>query len=142
MSIRVLLVDAEEQFLETLAQRLMTRGFGVATASSGEEAVAAIEENEYDVVVLDVPLPGKDGLATLQEIKRIKPLIEVLMLATHATVEAAVGGMKRGAYDYLMKPTDTTDLVAKIESAYARKAEQEERIRHAEVDSMVQSKEW
>ncbi len=138
MKIRVLLVDDEREFIDVLAERLESRDFEVSKAYSGDEAMAAIKERKVDVVVLDVLMPGKDGVETLREIKAFAPIIEVIMLTGNATVESAVEGMKIGAYDYLMKPTETRDLVEKIVKAYKRKAEQEERIRQAEIERIMQ----
>jgi DNA-binding NtrC family response regulator len=142
MSVRVLLVDDEVDFAETLAERLETRGFAVATAPSGEDALAKLRDSTFDVIVLDVVMPGLGGMETLREIKRLQPLVEVIMLTGHATVETAIEGMKHGAFDYLMKPTDTPDLVAKISAAGQRKNEQEERIRQAEIQEIVRRKGW
>jgi two-component system, OmpR family, response regulator CpxR len=142
MTVKVLLVDDEPQFVEVLAERLVARGFNVQTALTGDEGLAKLQEQEADVVILDVQMPGRDGVETLREIKRIKPLIEVIMLTGHATIESGIQGLKLGAYDYLMKPTDTEDLVAKILRAYARKSEQEERIRRAEIDKIIARRGW
>ena len=142
MKIRVLLVDDEKDFIEMLAQRLETRGFEVTTASSGEAALGALKEGEFDVVVLDVLMPGKDGIETLKEIKEIRPLLHVIMLTGNATVETAIEGMKQGAYDYLMKPTDMKDLVEKITNAYELKSAHEERIRKAEIEGILKRKGW
>lgn len=140
MKIKVLLVDDEREFVEALAERLELRDFEVSTAFSGDEALERI--GDTDVVVLDVLMPGKDGLATLHEIKRAKPLVEVIMLTGNATVESAIEGLKNGAFDYLMKPTETKDLIAKIVLAYKRKAEQEERIRQAHIESIMMRRGW
>lgn len=88
---------------------------------------------EVDVVVLAVLMPGKSGIDTLREMKQLKPLTEVIMLTGHATVETAIEGMKLGAYDYLLKPTEIAELVEKISKAHGRKADQEERIRQATI---------
>ena len=87
-------------------------------------------------------MPGKDGIKVLREIKQLKPLTEVIMLTGHATVQTAIDGMKLGAYDYLLKPTETKDLLEKIQGAYRRKYEQEERIRQAEIDRITRTKAW
>jgi DNA-binding response OmpR family regulator len=137
MKIKVLLVDDEKDFLEALAERLEIRDFDVTKAFDGDEALDRIASVDVDVVVLDVMMPGKDGLAVLREIKKTKPLVEVLMLTGHATVESAIDGLKNGAFDFLMKPTETKDLVAKIVLAYKRKSEQEERIRKARIDEIL-----
>jgi len=142
MKIRVLLVDDETEFVDVLAERLEAREFAVSTAFSGDEALTQLTEREVDVVVLDVLMPGKSGVETLGEIKKLKPLVEVIMLTGHATVESAVEGMKLGAFDYLMKPTETKDLVEKIVRAYKRKAEQEERIRNAEIQRIMLTRGW
>ncbi len=139
MKIRVLLVDDEQQFLDQLAERLKIREYDVSTCLSGEEALEKVRKYNFDVCILDVAMPGLDGIETLREIKRLKPLIEVIMLTGHATVESAIEGMKLGAFDYLLKPTQTDDLVIKVETANKRKAEQEERIRQAKVKEIVLS---
>jgi two-component system response regulator CpxR len=140
MSVKVLLVDDEQDFVEVLAERLETRGFSVQKAFSGDDAIDLIAQKDADVVVLDVLMPGKDGVEILREIKQLKPLTEVIMLTGHATVQTAIEGMKLGAYDYLMKPTETEDLVAKIKKAYKLKSEHEDRIRQAEIDKIVKTR--
>jgi len=142
MKIKVLLVDDEEQFVDVLAQRLEGRGFQVNTAFNGDDAIAFVEEHDVDVVILDVLMPGRNGIDTLQEIKRVRPITEVIMLTGHATVETAIQGMKLGAYDYLMKPTDTAELVDKITKAQQRKKDQEDRIRQAEVERLIKTRGW
>ncbi len=142
MSTKVLLVDDEQQFVEILAQRLETRGFQVSSAFDGDQAISFMGEHEVDVVILDVQMPGRNGIETLQEIKRMAPITEVIMLTGHATVETAIQGMKLGAYDYLMKPTDTAELVDKINKAHKRKKDQEDRIRQAEVERLIKTRGW
>ncbi len=142
MSTRVLLVDDEQHFVEPLSERLSNRGFETGIAFGGDEAISLVEAHDWDVVVLDVLMPGKDGTETLREIKKIKPLVEVIMLTGHASVESAIEGMKLGAYDYLMKPTDLKDLVEKIKRAQGRKEEHEDRIRQAEINHIVKTRGW
>jgi DNA-binding NtrC family response regulator len=139
MKKRVLVVDDEQDFAKALAERLELRDYDVTACFSGKDAVKKLEKYNFDVVILDVKMPGMDGIEALSEIKRIKPLVEVIMLTGHATVETAIEGMKLGAYDYLMKPCETEDLVAKIDRAYGRKAEHEERIREARVKEIISS---
>lgn len=131
MKARILIVDDEPSFAQGLAERLELRGYDVATAWTGEDAVDMIGRYLFDVVILDVALPGMGGMEVLEEIKRLKPLTEVIMLTGHATVETAIQGMKSGAYDYLTKPYELDDLVTKIERARARKAAAEEQHRAA-----------
>jgi CheY-like chemotaxis protein len=116
--VRVLLVDDEERFALNLARLLRGRGFEVATAFDGAAGVAAVENGPgFDVVVLDVKMPGMDGIEALDRIKAIAPDTEVLMLTGHANVETGIEAMRAGALDYLMKPCDIEDLVAKIQEA-------------------------
>ena len=96
-----------------------------------------LDETNPDVVILDVMLPGRDGLSTLNEIKQRRPLVGVIMLTGHANLETAVEGMKLGAYDFLIKPTEMRSLVEKITRAYRRKTEQEERIRNAGIEQIM-----
>ncbi len=131
MKIRVLLVDDEQEFVEQLSERLKLRDYDVTAVYSGEEAVEKIRQYLFDVVILDVSMPGMDGIETLKNIKSIRPLTEVIMLTGHATVESAIEGMRLGAFDYLMKPTEIEKLTEKIDNAHQRKAEQDERIRMA-----------
>jgi len=142
MKIKVLLVDDEKEFVDALAERLEIRDFEIAKAFDGDQAVEAVSKAGVDVVVLDVLMPGKDGLTTLREIKQAKPLVEVIMLTGNATVTSAIEGLQSGAYDYLMKPTETKDLIAKIVLAYKRKIEQEERIRQAQIENIMLRRGW
>ena len=142
MKIKVLLVDDEKDFVDALAERLEMRDFEITKAFDADEAVDRVTNADVDVVVLDVLMPGKDGIAALHEIKKAKPLVEVIMLTGNATVPSAIEGLKSGAFDYLMKPTETKDLIAKIVLAYKRKAEQEERIRAAQIESIMLRRGW
>jgi len=142
VTIRVLLVDDEEDFVDALAQRLEVRDFDVTTALSGADALERIEDTEIDLVILDVQMPGVDGLEVLRQIKQRKPLIEVIMLTGHATIQTAIDGMKLGAFDFLLKPTETEELVEKINRAFSRKAEHDQRIREAEIADIVKRRGW
>jgi DNA-binding NtrC family response regulator len=130
----VLIVDDEVGFVEALARRLARRDVAVVAAYSGEEALVRLEaDGAIEAVILDVKMPGMDGLETLAEIRRRFPLVEVIMLTGHATVESGIEGMKKGAFDYLMKPCDIEVLVAKVNEAAAVKRRREERIVEARV---------
>lgn len=128
----VLFVDDEVPFVETMAKRLTRRDLEIIPAHSGDEALKKLKENAgVEVVILDVKMPGMDGIETLREIKRQFPLVEVIMLTGHATVESAIEGMKIGAFDYLMKPSEIETLVAKVTEAAAKKRQHEEKIMQA-----------
>jgi DNA-binding NtrC family response regulator len=139
MKTRVLLVDDEKEFVDALAERLSMRDYDVTTALRGDEALDKLRQYNFDVVILDVRMPGIGGNEVLHEIKRIKPLTEVIMLTGHATVESAIEGMKQGAYDYLIKPCESENLVTKINKAHEKKTQHEERIRDARVKEIISS---
>jgi DNA-binding NtrC family response regulator len=122
---KVLLVDDEEDFRTTLANRLRKRKLEVGEAEGGPEALALMNNQIFDVVVLDVRMPGMDGIEVLKRVKESHPLVEVIMLTGHASVESGIEGMRFGAFDYLMKPCDINDLIMKIQDAYQRKLVQE-----------------
>jgi len=124
----VLLVDDEVPFVETMTKRLSKRQLMVLAAYSGREALEKLEKNAVDVVILDVKMPGMDGIETLREIKKAHPLVEVIMLTGHATVETAVEGMRLGAFDYLMKPCEIEELLAKVAEAKEKKSKHEQKI--------------
>lgn len=134
----ILLVDDEVPFVETMTKRLSKRGLQVISSLSGEKALKVMESNRnLDVVILDVKMPGMDGIQVLQEMKKRFPLVEVIMLTGHATIETAVEGMKLGAFDYLMKPCGIDELIYKVQEAVAKKREHEERIREAAVKNAL-----
>ena len=119
---KVLLVDDEREFVAILSQRLTRRNFSVTSAHNGKGALAQLEEDEdVEVVILDVKMPGVDGIETLKLIKEKWPLVEVIMLTGHSTIESAINTIKLGAYDYILKPIEMEELVSKIEKAACRK---------------------
>ncbi len=131
-ALKVLFVDDEIDFLKTVMKRMKKRGVDVAGAESGEEALQLLAQTETDVVVLDVKMPGMDGIETLREIRERYPLIEVIMLTGHANVEVALEGMKLGAFDYLMKPMAIDELFYKIQDAHKNKYIHEQKIAEKE----------
>ncbi len=134
----VLLVDDEVSFIETFSERLELRDFQISKAFSGEEALQVLSENDnIEVIILDVKMPGMDGIETLAEIKRKKPLVEVMMLSGHADVESAIEGMKHGAFDYLMKPVDMDQIISKVNEAAKKKRQHEEKIIQARIKEIT-----
>lgn len=127
--ISLLLVDDEREFVETLAERLRARSLHVQIATDGKAALDKLESGfEPDVVVLDLKMPGMDGIEVLKRVKDSNPLVEVVMLTGHATVDTAVDGMKLGAFDYLTKPVDLDVLLNTVIKAVENKNSNEERI--------------
>jgi DNA-binding NtrC family response regulator len=128
MATRLLLVDDERNFVEALSRRLVHRGYQVDCCLSGQDALAFLDGNGTDVVLLDIKMPGMDGLETLMRIKEKMPLAETIMLTAQGAVATAVEAMRLGAWDYLMKPCDMEELILKIEGAAKRKKEREQKI--------------
>ncbi len=124
----VLFVDDETDFLETLIKRMKKRNVNVSGVKSGKEAIELLSRNPADVVVLDVRMPGMDGIQTLREIRKTDPLVEVIMLTGHASLEVAKEGMELGAFDFLMKPIDIDELLYKLEDAYKKRSIHEKKI--------------
>lgn len=137
LPINILVVDDEEEFVEMLSLRLTEAGHRVKPAYSGEECLKKLDEYEPDVVILDIKMPGIDGIDTLKQIKSKHPIVEVILLTGHGAVDTAVVGLKSGAFDYLLKPAEHAELLQKLEDARSRKADQEERIRKAEAKSLL-----
>ena len=134
----VLLVDDEVPFVETMTKRLTKRELDVMSAHTGKDALITLDHHPgIEVVILDVKMPGMDGIETLKEIKKSYPLTEVIMLTGHATVESAIDGMKLGAFDYLMKPCDMDQLMAKVAEAAAKKRQHEDKIIEARMKEIT-----
>jgi len=134
MKEKVLLVDDEEEFIETLAERMRTRGMEVSTSNSGADALQLVDDEDFDVVVLDLKMPGIDGLDALKRIKRRRPDVQVVLLTGYATIEKGVEAIKEGALEFLEKPVDISSLTEAIHKAKATKMvlmekETEERIK-------------
>lgn len=138
----VLLVDDEKDFLELLSERLENRGLKVSSVTTGEEALLLVEQQEYDAIILDIAMPGIDGLETLQRIKKIRPDVEIIMLTGHATVPRSIEAMKLGAEDLLEKPVDLEVLLDKIDQATQKRARVLEKRSQSEVKNIVKSKSW
>ena len=137
-----LLVDDEQAFIEVMAERLRQRGYEVECAFSGQAALNRLEKGGIiDVVVLDVQMPGLDGIQTVKQIKQRHPLIEVIMLTGHATVQTAVEAVKQGAMDYLEKPCDLDDLIAKAQTAAQRKKDREAKLFDARTKPYISERE-
>jgi DNA-binding NtrC family response regulator len=137
----ILVVDDEGDFLETLMNRLKKRHIATVGCRSGEEAVELVKESPFDIVVLDIKMPGgMDGIETLREIKKIQPAAEVILLTGHASLETSMEGMQHGAYDYLLKPIKLEDLLDKVAQALERKGTAEHRAQSEEIRKLLQKK--
>lgn len=137
-----MLVDDEQDFLDTLSSRLEMRGLKVSAVSSGEDAVKEATQQEYDAIVVDLAMPGIDGLETLKRIKAVNPNAEIIMLTGQASVQSGVEAMKLGAGDYLQKPVDLTELMEKIGEAKHKKMLVLQKESQEELRKIIKSKGW
>ncbi|MCX7822294.1 MAG: response regulator [Syntrophobacterales bacterium] len=128
MQPRILIVDDEDRFRKTLSKLLKAQGLTVNDVGSGEEALRFIENHPVDIILLDMRMAGMNGIETLSAIKKRDPLIEVIILTGHASVDVAVEIMKLGGYEYLLKPCDIDELTVKIDGAFERRMT---RLKHA-----------
>jgi DNA-binding NtrC family response regulator len=119
MKISVLLVDDEKDYINSLFKQLVVRNYNVTAVYDGDEAIKTIRQRAFDVILLDVLMPGKDGIKTLKEIKKIDPTVQVIMHTGHAKIDLAIDGLKSGICDYIIKPIDIDELTKKIELAYS-----------------------
>ena len=142
MSEKVLLVDDDVEFLDTLSERMRTRGMEVSTSSSGVEALKKVEREAYDVIILDLMMPGVDGLETLEVLKAKRPELQVILLTGHATVEKGIEAMKLGALDFLEKPVDLNLLTEKIKKAQAKKMLIVEKHNEGKIKKILEEKGW
>jgi len=116
-NINILLIDDESEFVETLAERLELRGCLSKTAEDGESGIGMIASEPFDVVVLDLMMPGLNGLETLKQIRAIDKTLPVILLTGHGSIKEGMEGMQAGAFDFLMKPLDINELMEKIKLA-------------------------
>lgn len=142
LATKVLLVDDEFDFIDLMSQRLETRGLKVTTVTSGEEALAMIEDHNIDVAVVDFAMPGINGVETLKQIKEKRADIEVIMLTGQGTIQSGIEAMKHGAIDFLEKPVDLNILMEKIRLAKKQRMAALEKKSADEVKNILKSKSW
>lgn len=114
---RILLIDDEKEFITTLAERLELRGYDVEVSESGEGGIHFLKKSGFDAAILDLMMPGLNGIETLVEIKKIDPDLPVILLTGHGSTKEGMKGMRMGAFDFLMKPLDINELLSKIKLA-------------------------
>ncbi|CCK80090.1 response regulator [Desulfobacula toluolica] len=136
---KLMLVDDEARYLQTTRKLIEKKGYETLIAQSGKEALEHLKTKNVHVVILDVKMPGMDGNETLKAIKAMYPLVEVIMLTGHATVDSAIDGLKSGACDYLMKPADIDEIMEKAIAAFEKRQRLEEKIRTAQTKKYMRS---
>jgi DNA-binding response OmpR family regulator len=142
MKAKVLLVDDEEDFIKTLSERLEARGLQVTAATRGLDAVNLVEEKEFDAIILDLAMPGMDGLETLRRMRERNPTAEIIILTGHGSIKTSIEAMKLGAEDYLEKPVDIKELMSKISIAKDKHIKILERQSQDEIETILKSKFW
>jgi DNA-binding NtrC family response regulator len=139
---RVLLVDDEQEFTEVLSQRMESRGVGVDTAASGPEALKKSKDRPYDAIILDLAMPGMDGIETLKRLRESNPDLQVILLTGHATLQKGVEAIKLGAMDFLEKPAEIEKLLEKIRQAKARRMVLVGKLAEDRIKDILGSKAW
>jgi DNA-binding NtrC family response regulator len=139
---KILLVDDETDFTTALSKRFTVRGMAVETAASGKEALEKVKEQDFDAVLLDIAMPGWDGVETLRYLIEERPDLQVVLLTGHATVKKGIEAMKLGALDLLEKPAEFQELLEKIEEASAKKAILVEKRIESKLDDILTKKSW
>jgi DNA-binding NtrC family response regulator len=142
LATKVILVDDEEEFIDLMSQRLETRGLKVVAVTSGEKAVAMADDHHFDVAIVDLAMPGIDGIETLTQIKAKRPDMEVIMLTGQATVQSGIEAMKHGASDFLEKPVDLNVLMEKIQAAKEARMKVLEKRSADEIKNILKSSRW
>jgi DNA-binding NtrC family response regulator len=142
MSEKVLLVDDEQEFVETLAERMKTRGMDVAISTSPSEALEKVENQSYDAIVVDLMMPEMDGLQMLSNLKEKNPDLQVILLTGYGSVQKGVEAMKLGAMDFLEKPIDIKVLSEKIKKAKAQKMILVEKRSEEKIKHIMETKGW
>jgi DNA-binding NtrC family response regulator len=123
----ILLVDDEVVFTNNMSRLLTKRGYRVTALNGGEAALRALQEHSFDVMVLDLKMPGLDGIAVMHEMRKLALSTEVLILTGHGSIDTALEAIQLGAYDYVTKPCEIEELVSKIEAALERKTIRDQR---------------
>ncbi len=139
---KVLLVDDEDDFIDSLSKRLAVRGLRVSATTGGQDAVDLLDREKFDIIVLDLAMPGMDGLETLQQIKGKDPDAEIVMLSGHGNVKSTTEAMKHGATDFLEKPVDLPELLEKIAEAREKRILVMQKQAKKEIEEILQSKAW
>lgn len=141
-NVNVLLVDDNRDFAMTLAERMETRGMNAVPVFEGKDALEAAEKRRFDAVVLDLQMPGMDGLETLKRLKKLNDDLQIILLSGHATVELSVEAMKLGALDFIEKPADFETLIEKISVAQAKRMVLEEEHNNVKIKQILSRAAW
>ena len=139
---KVLIIDDEREFTEALSERMETRGIKAVTAATGAEALGIVDKEKFDAVILDMVMPGMDGIETLKRLLEKNPDLQIILLTGHATVQTSVEAIKLGAADFLEKPVDIKKLMEKIKEAGAKRVALVEKQADGAINDILKSKDW
>jgi two-component system OmpR family response regulator len=139
---KILLVDDEQEFTHVLAERMKARGLTVVTAANGSDALEKAEGEAFDAIILDMMMPGMDGIETLKRLRKINPDLQIIMLTGHATLKAGLDAVKLGAMDFLEKPADIQKLMEKIKEAKINKMVLVEKQTEEKLKKILETKGW
>ena len=142
MEEKILLVDDEKDYIEALGERMKNRGMNVSTTTSAKDALKRVEEEPYDAIILDLQMPGMDGIEALKAIKKKNPDMQVILLTGHATVEKGIEAMKLGAMDLIEKPANIEVIAKKIKKAQANKMILVEKKTEKKIRQIMSTKAW
>jgi len=142
MAVKILLVDDEELFVQALSERLKTRDFKVETANSGREALDKAKETTFDVIILDMAMPGMDGMETQQELLKTNPDLQIIFLTGHATLEKGIDAVKQGAFDFIAKPVEFEKLLEKLNAAQNKKKNLDMKKSEQDIKNLMKKKGW
>jgi two-component system OmpR family response regulator len=142
LSEKVLIVDDEEDFVSALAKRLRSHGWDAATAGNGKEALEKVAAEDFTAIILDLKMPGLDGIETLKRLKNINPDLQIILLTGHGSIRDGVDAMKHGALDFLEKPADFKDLLEKIGAAKAQRMLLVDKNVEEKITEILKSKSW
>ena len=139
---KVLIVDDETEFAAVIGERMEARGFKVDTADSGSGGIAKIKETVYDAIILDLAMPGMDGIETLQEMLKIDRTLQIILLTGHATLQKGIEAVKLGASDFLEKPADIDALVGKVNEAQKKRIASFQEDLEKKMSDIMKKKSW
>ena len=139
---KILIVDDEEDFVEALAKRLRSHGWNAETAGSGKEALSKVSVEDFTAIILDLKMPGFDGIETLKRLKEINPELQIILLTGHGAIRDGVNAMKHGALDFLEKPADFSEMLQKINAAKANRMLLVEKKAEDEITDILKTKFW
>ena len=142
MAEKVLLVDDEEAFLSIMSERMKNRGMTVLTTASATEAISIVEAESFDVIVLDLQMPGMDGLEAINTLKSKQPELQIILLTGHVTLERGIEAMKLGAADLMEKPADINILEYKIRKAHATNRILAQKRTEEKIKEIIENKGW